>query len=428
MKRAALLIFVLFVTLYAAQQREEQPDYFWGLGSALRSASVPYAGSDNPRIDSYVLLLYLETPYLFLNGTEGGIKLYDDASWQLAAYGAMHFVDMPRHNDNYFTDDTADLGLLLSHKDGRTHTDLLLLSDPAWRLHAKLRIGTDRTEGALQWHPYATFEYNSAAYNSYYYGNGRVSIKDDAVAEAGIDTRLYLTDDIALIGNAKLHYIGANSAAAATTQGAYQSEFYVGAGLFQSPKRPSHTFRPKGYVRIGFGEATPSSFSENIQGEGARDLHALYMLSLFYGLPLSKTLFGTDIHTYFTPGFVHHFANSLQPPAQEYIGAIKFFYRPPTWWLRFGFATGLSYITRTTYIERYINTKDGYDHTSHLLQNIDISFDVSLSHLLGGRWRNLWFGYALHHRSGVFESAHQYGQIKGGSNYNTLYLQLHFKE
>jgi MipA family protein len=426
MKRAIALIFVLFVGVYAAEQHKQQPDYFWGLGSTLRSASVPYVGADDPRIDSYVLLLYLDSPYLFLNGTEGGIKLYDDASWQVALYGAMHFVDMPRHDGNYFTDDTADLGLMLRRKDGRLHTDLLLLSDPAWRFHANLRTGANFSDGMLQWHPYASVGYDSAAYNTYYYGYGLVPIGADAVAEAGIDTRLYLTDDIALIGNAKVQYIGANSAAAVTTDSAYQNEIYLGAGIFQNPEHPSHTFRPKGYVRIGFGEATPSSFSENILGEGARDLHGLYMLSFTYGLPLSKRLFGADIHTYFTPGFVHHFANSLQPPAQEYVAAIKFFYKPPQWWLRFGFGTGISYITRTTYIERYINTKDGYDHTSHLMQNVDISFDFSLSHLFGDAWRNTWFGYALHHRSGVFESAHQYGQIKGGSNYNVLYLQFHF--
>ena len=429
MIRAVVLILILLSYGSAAEEKDQQPFHSWGLVSALRSATVPYRTTqDDPLLDSYVLLLYLDTPYLFLNGTEGGIRFYRDDAWEFALYGAMHFVDMPRHDAHYFTDDTADLGGMASYKNGTVRTDLLLLSDPAWRLHAKLRIGSgDFSGGTLQWRPYAAVGYNGTDYNSYYYGGNRARIGGDAVAEAGVDSRLFLTDAIALVGSAKVRYLGQSVAASATTGTAFQSELYVGAGVFQNSSHPQSAFHLKGYVRVAIGEATASSFTENISGQGARDLHGLYMASVFYGLPLSKTLFGADIHTYFTPGFAHHFGNDLQPSAQEYVAAFKFFYRPPRWWLRFGAGTGLSYITRTTYIERYINEKDGYDHTSHLLQYLDLSFDVSLSHLLGNGWRNVWFGYALHHRSGVFASAHQYGQIKGGSNYNTLYLQVHFE-
>jgi MipA family protein len=429
MKRALPLLLVLLSNAPGDEEKSLTPSYSWGLASALRLASVPYAAPHgDPRIDSYILLLYLETPYLFLNGTEGGIRLYRDGHWQFAAYGAMHFVDMPRHDPGYFTDDTVDIGVMGSYLNGPMHTDLLLLSDPARRTHAKLRTGFEVDHNGWLWRPYAAAEYKSSAYNSYYYGQGRTHIDADIGLETGVESRLCLTKTIALVGNAKVQYLGRNTAAADTTDTAFQSEIYLGAGIFQNVKRPARPFNPKGYLRLSFGEATPSSFTETISGQGSRDLHGLYMVSLFYGLPLSKTLFGTRIHTYFTPGFVHHFANGHQPPSQEYVTAFKFFYRPQSWWMRFGFATGLSYITHTTYIEHAINEKDGYDHTSLLMQNLDISFDIELKHLFGKAWKNVWLGYALHHRSGVFASAHQYGQIKGGSNYNTLYLQLHFEE
>ncbi|WP_345972538.1 MipA/OmpV family protein [Sulfurimonas diazotrophicus] len=426
MKRVAILLLVL---LFCARGAEEHANASWGMASVLRSATIPYATTQNdPLLNSYVLLLYLETPYFFLDGTEAGIPLCGNDRWSVAAYGAMHFVDMPRHDSDYFSDDTADLGVMARYRIGKWHTDLLLLSDPARRVHAKLRVGTELERGAWSWRPYAAAGIKSAEYNSYYDGQNRVRVGTDAEAEAGVNTRLYLTDDIALIANAKLRYLGDEAAKAPTTDSAWQSELYLGAGIFQNRGQTVHGFDPKGYLRIAFGEATPSSFSENLLGEGVRDKHGLYLLSLFYGFPLAQTLFGVPIRTYFTPGFVHHFANDLQPPAQEYVGAFKFYYRPPPWWLRFGFGTGLSYITRTTYIERSINAKDGYDHTSHLLQYLDFSFDVELCRLFGSGWKALWFGYALHHRSGVFEAAHQYGQIKGGSNYNTFYLQLHFGE
>lgn len=39
---------------------------------------------------------------------------------------------------------------------------------------------------------------------------------------------------------------------------------------------------------------------------------------------------------------------------------------------------------------------------------------------------DLYFGVGIHHRSSIFESSSAFGRIKGGSNYNSLYLQYHF--
>lgn len=430
MKRGlSLLIFAMFSS-HAADTAANGSHYKWGLASALRSATVPYTTvNKDPLLNSYVLLLYLDTPYLFLDGTEGGVRLYRDTNWQIAAYGAMHFVDLPRHDPNYFSDDTADIGLMASYTHEVWRSDLLLLSDPAWRTHAKLRLRKPFKAGNWQFEPSLELLWKSRDYNSYYYGMNIDQISEDIGADATLKSRWYIGDDIALLGEAKVSYLGYEVAKAPTIQSPVQSEIYVGAGLFQNADSHSGSFDPKGFLRFAVGEATPSSFTENISGQGARDLHGIYMISLFYGLPLSKSLFDTPIHTYLMPGFVHHFAREgYQEEAQEYDLDFKFYYRPQSWWLRFGFGTGLSYITDPTYIERYINEKDGYDHTSHLMQNLDITFDFELSRVFGKAWKDLWFGYGLHHRSGVFESAHQYGQIKGGSNYNTLYLQRHFEE
>jgi outer membrane protein len=38
----------------------------------------------------------------------------------------------------------------------------------------------------------------------------------------------------------------------------------------------------------------------------------------------------------------------------------------------------------------------------------------------------IWLGYSLHHRSGVFKTGSQFGHIRGGSNYNSIYLQFHY--
>lgn len=425
MKQTGWLLATLFCTCNA-----QESAYQWGIASSLRTASIPYATSEaEPLLNSYVLQLYLDTPALFLNGTEGGIKLFKNSEWLFATYGRQHFVDVPRHDMHYFSNDTVDLGVMTRYRFDDFETDLLLLSDPAWRTQAEVRIGKTFRQSNREWSPYGSLVWKSSEYNRFYYGMNMQAVPADIGGEIGVKSRLFIFDDVALTAEAKMRYLGSSVAASDTIDQPVKGEVMLGAGIFKSRSKPRSHFNPEGYLRIAVGEATPSSFSENLTGQGARDLHHLYMASLYYGLPLSKSLFGIDIHTYFTPGFVHHFAKeSYQNPAQEYVLAFKGYYQPHHWWLRFGVGIGLSYITEPTYIEKFINKKDGYDHMSHLMHYLDFSFDVELKHLLGKSWKNLWFGYALHHRSGVFESAHQYGQIKGGSNYNTLYLQLHFND
>jgi outer membrane protein len=41
--------------------------------------------------------------------------------------------------------------------------------------------------------------------------------------------------------------------------------------------------------------------------------------------------------------------------------------------------------------------------------------------------RNLFAGFYVHHRSGIFASANLYGNVYGGSNVNALYLEWEFE-
>jgi outer membrane protein len=69
----------------------------------------------------------------------------------------------------------------------------------------------------------------------------------------------------------------------------------------------------------------------------------------------------------------------------------------------------------------------GYENGSQLMNYLDVSLDVNIGDTFNARsLDNLWLGYSLHHRSAVFESSSMFGRMKGGSNYNTVYLQWHF--
>ena len=61
---------------------------------------------------------------------------------------------------------------------------------------------------------------------------------------------------------------------------------------------------------------------------------------------------------------------------------------------------------------------------SQLMNYLDFTLDFNLGDLFGAEdLKGLWLGASIHHRSSIFESASQFGRIKGGSNYPSFYLQ-----
>ncbi|MFT5788382.1 MAG: outer membrane protein, partial [Shewanella sp.] len=89
-------------------------------------------------------------------------------------------------------------------------------------------------------------------------------------------------------------------------------------------------------------------------------------------------------------------------------------------------AEGLSYASTVTYIESSELEEKDYK-PSKLLNYLDFSLDVNVGDIFNSRkMENLWFGYSIHHRSGIFESSSAFGRISGGSNYQSVYLQWHF--
>ena len=183
----------------------------------------------------------------------------------------------------------------------------------------------------------------------------------------------------------------------------------------------------KPYLRLAHGWATPSSVGDIFTGNTRTDEFDNQLTSLFLGVPLSDTLFTLPINVYLTPGAVYHHSSEVQNSIWEYVLAVKFYYTvkwPIPW--RIGFAEGVSYMNEVSYIERQYLERQGY-RPSELLNYLDFSFDVSLGHLFNQKAiEDLWLGWSVHHRSGIFSTSSAFGRISGGSNYNTVYLQYHF--
>ena len=64
---------------------------------------------------------------------------------------------------------------------------------------------------------------------------------------------------------------------------------------------------------------------------------------------------------------------------------------------------------------------------SQLLNFLDFSVDIDLGQLLRVQWmEDLWLGYSIHHRSGIFSTSSALDESPGAATTNTVYLQYHW--
>lgn len=84
----------------------------WGIGTAVRTASIPYA-SQNDSVSSFVPMLFYEGERWFWRGTGGGVHLFSEKEekWELNALGRLRFVDLPSEYQNSLQGDDVDFGL-----------------------------------------------------------------------------------------------------------------------------------------------------------------------------------------------------------------------------------------------------------------------------------------------------------------------------
>jgi len=245
---------------------------------------------------------------------------------------------------------------------------------------------------------------------------------------AGIEAEYHLISNLYLIGSFQLTYLDHNVRHSAFVDKDFLDETFVGIKFSNERKKSrKKDLRNRPYFRLAHGWATPSNLGEIISGDTENDRYNNQLTSIFYGHPLTDELFGFPLDIYLTPGFIWHWSSDVQPSSQEYVVAIKAYYTlkwPITW--RVGFAEGASYASRVTYIEETELNKKDYE-VSKLMNYLDFSIDIDLSKLFDLKAPNsLWLGYYIHHRSAIFENASHFGRIKGGSNYNSVYLQWHF--
>jgi len=400
----------------------------WGIAAGLRVARIPFDMKDNT-VTSFVPLLYYEDDLFFLRGLEGGIKITGTDVWQLNALARLRFFDIPKDFQNEIQEDAVDLGLQLRYlPNENVFVEFEILSDMDYQFHANLRTGLELEHGNLDYIPYLNFKFKDSDFNDYYYGLDVDDVGAGVDISAGIKAEYYLFSNLYLIGSFQLTWLDRNVRHSQFVDKNVLDETFLGIKFSNERKKErKKELRNTPYWRIAHGWATPSNMGDIISGDTETDKYNNQLTSIFYGHPLTDELFGLPLDIYLMPGFVWHWNSRVQPSSQEYVMCIKAYYTfkwPIVW--RLGAGEGVSYASRVTYIEKSELNKKDYE-VSKLMNYLDFSIDIEIGKLFDLKGSNrLWLGYYIHHRSAIFESASHFGRIKGGSNYNSVYLQWHF--
>jgi len=423
-KKIVLLLSILSASGVYGDSYKEQD---WGIGASMRLSTIVYGGEDEYS-QNFVPMLFFDNEHFYLRGIEAGVKLYSDESFRLSAITRVRYVDIAKEHQNKLQVDGNDIGLQLQYRPNDTlFIDIEAMDDLDQRFFSNLRVGADLSSGSLEYRPYATLQYSSAKFNSYYYGMGEESIEAGANLSLGVESKFHVASNFYLLARFQSTYLSSLVRESSYVEETLDNELYLGIGFFNQKDRPKQEeLSNTPYIRVAHGWATPSNISEIIRGDTQKDIYNNRLSSLFYGYPLTDELFSLPLDIYLTSGFVLHHSSEVQDMTQEYLLAIKAYYTIPLpWELRIGAAEGFSYISDITYIEESEMQRKEYI-PSNLLNYLDFSLDLNVGSVFGESLEQLWIGYGLHHRSAIFESSSRFGRIKGGSNYNSIYLQWHY--
>lgn len=407
------------------------PEQIWGIGVLLRNAEIPFA-TEADNVTSFVPMMFYQGETFFIRGIEGGAYLYQQDDWQVSAIARMRFFDIPTEFQNQVQGDTVDLGIQWRKNFNSTHSfDIELFSDLEGNPYGNISAGWYFQHNSWEFMPKISARYKSANFNSRYYSLEELTgqrIGAGVELNANMETRYHVASNFYLLASLGITAIDSDAYHADIVEQRWQSELYLGFAFFNDiSKVKKSSLNNHGYLRVAHGWATPSNIGDILAGDTVKDEYNNQLTSIFYGLPLTDEVLSLPLDIYLTTGFVWHQSSEVQESEQEYVLAIKAYYTIP-WPVRWrvGLAEGLSYVSDVTYIERTEMEEKGY-RPSELMNYIDFSLDINLGDIFNIKMlQETWLGYSIHHRSSIFESASQFGRIKGGSNYNTVYIQFDF--
>ncbi len=403
----------------------------WGIGVSFQQSTIPYQNNLSKRVGNTVPNIYYEDDSLFARGEEWGIKVVDNNQWAISPIAKRRWVNIPRALQNEFQLDAVDLGIQALWKTSDNQQwRIEVLTAKDWRSYIYAGHDWQFQIDQIELNTKAGLRFKSDKYNSYYYGLNEFdgeNINPGTEAVLAMDFRYPLTGNLYLTGGLEWTQLDKNARHSAAVDKNGFGTAKLGIAFFEQGNALGTSIPEGSYIRVAYGWATPSDMGEILTLNGEKDSHNHQMTSVFYGHLLQEGWLLEPVDVYLTGGLTYHPSSSVQSISWEPIVAIKAYYNftSPVRW-RLGLAEGMSYISRVTYIEASELNEKGY-RESKLMNALDISLDVNLGDLTNiPELKTAWLGYGLQHRSAIFEHASHFGRIKGGSNYNTIYLQWHY--
>ncbi len=405
------------------------PGGTWGLGVSARDSGIPYKTDKADDVGNMVPYLLYEGEYIFLRQGEFGFRAYQNDSQSLNVLGKRRYVNLPKNIQNEYQEDSLDWGVQWLSEINTTSQ---------WRAEL-LTAGEGRHLVYGGWDWYDSFQkldvsfnaglrYKNAKFNSYYYGlsgyNGD-NINPGVEAELGLDVRYPLIGPLYLTGGLEWVQLDKNARHSAAVDKSGFGTASIGIAIIDQTTIPAGlTVKEGSYMRVAHGWATPSNMNAIFKGNAEKDKYNNQLSSVFYGYPLKEDWLDLPIDVFLASGLVYHHNSRVQGVSWEGVAAIKAYlnFNWPVRW-RFGLAEGLSYISDPTYIEK-TEMKEKGNENSKLMNYLDVSLDINLGDITRQKaLSDAWVGWSMHHRSSMFKKASQFGRIKGGSNYNTVYIQ-----
>ncbi len=421
-----LLVSVTFANVTTASEIKKPKT--WGVAVGIRAAKIPFA-TDIDRVNDIIPLIFYDEKRFYIRGLSAGFRFFNKEKWEFNAIGRYRFFDIPAEYQNQIRGNAFDLGLQYRYKLMQNfNLDFEGLSDQHGRNHAITAANYHWDNGNWDLFPYARLRWKSTEFSDTYYGLNRDNIGSAVDAILGVEVRYHIYKNLYAIGKVSVTLLDKDTYQSEFVDTRYQDDLYLGIAFFNDKRKTTrNTLKSKPYVRLAHGWATPSDVGELLAWDIKNDPYNNQLTSLFYGHPVADELFGIPFNIYMTPGVVYHHNSEVQGSFPEYVFAIKAYYTvkwPGKW--RVGVAEGLSYVSEISFIEQQEMDKKDLD-PSKLLNFLDFSIDFEIGDIINyDPLRNLWIGYNLHHRSGIFSGSSTFGRISGGSNYNSVYLQYHW--
>ncbi len=415
-----------------------------GLGTVVRSSRSPYIGGGQ-RNDSIPLYLY-EDERVFLHATRGGIKLINTDEVRVEMFLGYRFEGFPYDHipaslaGMQAREPSADLGVSARYRSSMGAFGLELAHDALGinngnEMRASYSVGWKR--GRLRLRPALTVSLRSASLNNYYYGvrpQEATALRPAYQPGAGTRTELglygvyALSDGWRLLGGIGTSQFSANVRSSTIVQSGTQSEMMFGAAYDFGSYRDSHEeVASPLYVKVLYGASTGCNLISIWRCASTTTVDRTRIAAIELGKPFMQEVNGWPLDFVGYVGLLRHDENGLQANSFDLNAYMKAYYYGFPWSdrvkTRLGFGVGLSLAQRVPYVEARDQALRGRN-TSRVLNYLNPSIDFSVGDLIGSqRLKNTFLGFGVSHRSGIFGSSKQLGNVNGGSNYVYSYLE-----